>query len=105
MYHGLLCVLLEVARHESEFVHWVQLCHLVTSMSVPVRLSVQSFFFLCPERLSVSGMGMEGKLAKNATFLNTREKQRELQFLSGITARASAELWGCLLYTSDAADE
>ena len=35
-----------------------------------------------------------GELAENVIFLNTREKRHELQFLSGVALRTSAELWG-----------
>ena len=57
-------------------------------------LSVRFFFFiLSDDVISHEGSG-KWKPAENANFLNTRETQRELQFLSGVTARASAELWG-----------
>ena len=42
----------------------------------------------------MSGMGLAGKLAKNATFLNTQETVHEPQFLLGVAALASAELRG-----------
>ena len=41
---------------------------------------------------------MGGNPAKNATFLNTRETQCDLQFFLGVAAHASAELQGPTTY-------
>ena len=40
------------------------------------------------------GMGMGGKPAENATFLNTQDNRHNTQFLSGVATHASAELLG-----------
>ena len=59
--------------------------------SVPVRSCPFIFFVLSDDVISHGG---SWKPAVNATFLNTRETQRELQFLSGVTVLSSAELRG-----------
>ena len=56
-----------------------------------VRSCTFVFFVLSDDVVSHGG---SLKPAKNATFLNTREARCEPQFLSGVSACASAELRG-----------